>query len=393
MTDVKKIKKRVFEIIQIGNKSDAISSFFDYFIVTMIVLNIIEVVFVTFDASIKYQAALRLIEAVTSTVFCVEYLLRLWTADLIYPKLGVVKSRLRFVVSFYGIVDLLTFLPFFFPVVFASGIVVFRMLRVFRVFRLFKINAQYDAFNVVLDVLKEKKEQLFSSICLILIMMLASSLCMYSLEHDAQPEVFENAFSGIWWSVSTLLTVGYGDIYPITSAGKGMAIVIAFLGVGLVAIPTGIISAGFVEHYTRMKSLSEISTGNEIRFIMLTIEPSHPWVNCKIRDISLPPELIVVVIIRNEEQIVIPNGNTVIQTDDRVVLGALEYDCDIDIQLKETLIKKEHFWAGRRIKDLDIGENTVIVSVYREGRAIIPKGNTMIKAGDIVTVCEKRVGH
>ncbi|MCM1184301.1 MAG: ion transporter [Roseburia sp.] len=390
MTDVKRIKKRVFEIIQIGNKSDAISSLFDYFIVTMIVLNIVEVVFVTFDAFMPYRVVLRRIEAFTSIVFCVEYLLRLWTADLIYPGLGRVKSRLRFAVSFYGIVDLLTFLPFFFPSVFATGIVAFRMLRVFRVFRLFKINAQYDAFHVVLDVLREKKEQLFSSICLILIMMLASSLCMYSLEHDAQPEVFQDAFSGIWWSVSTLLTVGYGDIYPITAAGKAMAIVIAFLGVGLVAIPTGIISAGFVERYTRMKSLSEISSGNEMRFIMLTIEPSHPWVSRQIRNISLPPELIVVVVIRNGEQIVIPNGNTVVQAGDRVVLGALEYDCDIDIQLKETLIKKEHFWAGRRIKDLDISENTVIVSVYRDGGTIIPKGDTMILAGDIVTVCEKR---
>ena len=81
---------------------------------------------------------------------------------------------------------------------------------------------------------------------IILVLMLGSSLCMYSLEHDAQPEVFKNAFSGVWWSVSTLLTIGYGDIYPITPAGKAMGIFITFLGVGMVAIPTGIISAGFV---------------------------------------------------------------------------------------------------------------------------------------------------
>lgn len=140
----------------------------------------------------------------------------------------------------------------------------------------------------------------------------------------------------------------------------------------------------------RVFEIIQIGSGNEIRFIMLTIEPSHPWVNRKIRDISLPPELIVVVVIRGGEQIVIPNGNTVIAKEDRVVLGALEFDCDIDIRLKETLIKKEHFWAGKRIKELDIRENTVIVSVCRDGKAIIPKGDTMIRAGDIVTVCEKR---
>lgn len=85
--------------------------------------------------------------------------------------------------------------------------------------------------------------------------MLASSLCMYSVEHEAQPTVFRNAFSGIWWSMSTLLTVGYGDIYPVTTLGRIMAICIAYLGVGAVAIPTGIISAGFVEQYQRKSGI------------------------------------------------------------------------------------------------------------------------------------------
>lgn len=95
-----------------------------------------------------------------------------------------------------------------------------------------------------------------SSVFIVLILMLASSLCMYSVEHDAQPDVFRNAFSGIWWSMSTLLTVGYGDIYPITTLGRIMAICIAYLGVGVVAIPTGIISAGFVEQYQRKSDIS-----------------------------------------------------------------------------------------------------------------------------------------
>lgn len=83
--------------------------------------------------------------------------------------------------------------------------------------------------------------------------MLASSLCIYGAEHDAQPLAFKNAFSGIWWSLSTIFTVGYGDIYPITVTGKIMGVMITFLGVGSVAIPTGIISAGFVENYTEMQ--------------------------------------------------------------------------------------------------------------------------------------------
>ena len=125
------------------------------------------------------------------------------------------------------------------------------MLRVGRIFHLFRINAVYDSFNIITTVLYEKRNQIMSSVFIIIVLMFASSLGMYSAEHDAQPEVFRNAFSGIWWSMSTLLTVGYGDIYPVTVIGKLMAICIAFFGVGVVAIPTGIISAGFVEQYTK----------------------------------------------------------------------------------------------------------------------------------------------
>ena len=112
-----------------------------------------------------------------------------------------------------------------------------------------------DALNVITEVIRRKRDQILSSVFIIVMLIIASSLCMYSLEHEAQPEVFKNAFSGIWWSVSTLLTVGYGDIYPVTVLGKMFSIIITFLGVGMVAIPTGILSAGFVEQYSLLRSL------------------------------------------------------------------------------------------------------------------------------------------
>ena len=105
-----------------------------------------------------------------------------------------------------------------------------------------------------------------------LVLMLASSLCMYSVEHDAQPEVFQNAFSGIWWSMSTLLTVGYGDIYPVTTIGRVMAICIAFLGVGAVAIPTGIIGAGFVEQYQKKSGFLNVRQLDIRKIVELAID-------------------------------------------------------------------------------------------------------------------------
>ena len=176
--------------------------------------------------------------------------------------------------------------------------VAFRIFRVIKIFRLFQINAQYDAFTVITNVLKEKKSQLFSSICMILVFMMAASLCMYSLEHEAQPEQFRNAFSGIWWSVSTLLTVGYGDIYPITTLGKMMATVISFLGVGMVAIPTGIISAGFVEQYTKLKTLAYHSEEHELKFVTSTLQQGHSWNHKAVKEIVFPPQLMLIMILR-----------------------------------------------------------------------------------------------
>lgn len=385
---MKQFKRRLFEIIQLGYKEDKASCACDYLIVLAIITNLAILVINTFDFSSQIQVYLDITEAVTVVIFIIEYILRIFTADLLYPNLGPVRSRLKFIFSLEGMIDLLALLPYFFLML-PAGIVAFRILRVFRVFRLFRINSQYDAFNVVLDVLKDKKEQIFSSVVLIFILMLASSVAIYSLEHDAQPEAFSNAFSGMWWSVSTLLTVGYGDIYPITIAGRVFTIITAFLGVGMVAIPTGIISAGFVERYTRLKSLTGKRTGEDMRFIMVMAEPSHPWVGQAIRDIELPPELLIVTVIR-DGQIIIPSGDTMLVAEDHIVLGAIEFTDDIGVLVREEPILDGHPWRGKKVRDLELEHDTVLVSIIRHGKPIVPKGDTTIHAEDLVTLCEKQ---
>ena len=378
-----KIKKRIFDIIQIGNRKDFLSSAFDFFIVTVIVLNLFITLFQTFDESAPYTGLLGGLELFTIIVFTIEYALRLWTADLLYPDKPYWKAVLAFVFSLYGLIDLLTFFPYYLPVVFPMGAVAFRMFRVIRIFRLFRINAQYDAFNVILNVLRDKKNQIISSICMILIFMMAASLCMYSLEHEAQPEQFANAFSGLWWSVSTLLTVGYGDIYPVTTLGKLMAIVISFLGVGMVAIPTGIISAGFVEQYTKLRMMAFHSEEHELKFVTSVIPAGHSWCQKRVRDVPFPPQIILVTIIRNGEALV-PNGDTVMLENDTLVIGAKHYNGEEYINLKEIIVKEENEWVGRQIKDLDISRQELIVMIRRKNRTIIPNGLTSIKEGDAV---------
>lgn len=379
------MKKRIFEIIQIGNRKDTISKAFDIFITVVIFLNLAATMTATFDEAAAYMPVLNGIELVTSIIFLVEYCLRIWTADCLYPDKKGIKAVLRFVFSLSGLVDFFTFFPTFLPFVFPTGMVAFRIFRVIKIFRLFQINAQYDAFTVITNVLKEKKSQLFSSICMILVFMMAASLCMYSLEHEAQPEQFQNAFSGIWWSVSTLLTVGYGDIYPITTLGKMMATVISFLGVGMVAIPTGIISAGFVEQYTKLKTLAYHSEEHELKFVTSTLQQGHSWNHKAVKEIVFPPQLMLIMILRKGE-VLVPNGNTVLECGDNLVIAAKDYRGDEDINLKEVLIKEENEWVGRQIKDLDMSRQELIVMIKRKRRTFIPNGSTYIKEGDVLII-------
>ena len=375
-------RKRVFEIIEVGAPDDRVSRLYDVFNTLSIVVNLTVSIMYTFNSmEAKYGPTLLTIEAITVAFFAVDYFLRLWTASYLRPNLSDRKALLKYITSFNGIVDLLSFLPYYLPVFFPSGAVAFRMFRVMRIFRLFRINAYYDSLNIITEVIASKSQQLFSSVFIILVLMLASSLCLYSLENAAQPEVFSNAFSGIWWAASTLLTVGYGDIYPITIPGKIFAIIITFLGVGMVAIPTGIISAGFVDQYSRIKRLSEYANEAEVHFIRIHLTPNDSWAGKAIKDLGLPHGVIVAAIQRDKE-IIVPRGNVGVLPGDTLVLGAESAGGDNQIDLKEIILKKQHEWNGQKIRDLDISRKTLIVMVKRRGKMLIPNGDLVLEEGD-----------
>lgn len=316
------MKKRIFDIIQIGKRYDLASRAFDLFIVAAIIANIAVLFLETFDEMTPHYGTLRTIETITIVIFGIEYLLRIWTAEYLYPNTHKGKAVLKFLVSFDGIVDLCTILPFFF----LSGFVALRMLRVVRIFHLFRINAYYDSFSVIKSVLAEKKNQLISSIFIIAIMMLASSLCMYSAEHEVQPEVFRNAFSGIWWSMSTILTVGYGDIYPVTLIGQLMAIIISFLGVGAVAIPTGIISAGFVEQYTHIQKQHQDNIGGNTRgTVSVTVDEASPFAGMGVKAAEDEYQIDIVAFIRGGA-VIVPVDSTEIAAGDTLIYQAQDAD-------------------------------------------------------------------
>ena len=289
-------------MVETGNVGDAFSRGYDVLLVASIVINLAVCVAYTFDSmELNYGPLLLTVERVTVTFFAVDYVLRVWTAKYMYPDLTPGEATWKYVRSITGIIDLASFLPYFLPIFFPTGAVAFRMFRVVRIFRLFRINAYYDSLSVITSVLASKRQQLMSSVFIILVLMLGASLCMYSLEHEAQPEVFRNAFSGMWWAVSTLLTVGYGDIYPVTPMGQLFGICITFLGVGMVAIPTGIISAGFVDQYSRIKRISEYANEQEINFMKVHMTRRDKWVGQAIKDLGIPRGVIVAAVQRGRE--------------------------------------------------------------------------------------------
>lgn len=241
------LKRRIFQIIQPAQSGDMASRIFDLSIIGLILLNVALVFASTFNLPPSAAVVLNAVEDVSVIIFTLEYIARLWTADALYPSLPPAKSRLKYIFSGMALVDLLAILPFYLPLLFPIDLRVLRAIRIIRLLRLFKLNRYTTALHDIADVFRRKAAQLISSMIVVSILIVIASLLMYNAEHDAQPEVFQNAFSGIWWAVATLTTVGYGDIYPVTALGKVMSAIIALLGIGLVAVPTGIISAGFTE--------------------------------------------------------------------------------------------------------------------------------------------------
>ncbi|MDR2673049.1 MAG: ion transporter [Coriobacteriales bacterium] len=223
-------------------------------VLALIILSVILVIIDTFSGIPPVITELSFAaESIITAAFTVEYLVRLWTAPLLYPALSPAKARLRFVVSLSSLIDLIAIVPFYAMLMVPNNLRLLRVIRIFRVFRILKLERYTSALHSVIMVIKSTAGQLVSSLAVFLLLLIVASVFMYLAEYDAQPEVFCNALSGLWWAITTVTTVGYGDIYPVTPIGKLLGAFISLLGVGLIAIPTGIISAGFIKQAQKNK--------------------------------------------------------------------------------------------------------------------------------------------
>lgn len=195
-------------------------------------------------------------------VFTVEYLLRIWSSmeSKELSALGSIKGRLKLMRGVIEMVDLIVLIAYYINFIPGmeklKGLQALRMIRLLRVAALLKVERKTSSFSKIMNVLKTKKSELMATLFTALVLMLMSATTMYYIENEDQPDAFGSVPASMWWSVASLTTVGYGDVVPITSAGKVLGTVVAFFGVGLFALPAGILGSGFVEEVDKAKRLA-----------------------------------------------------------------------------------------------------------------------------------------
>jgi voltage-gated potassium channel len=228
------------------------ATYFDKFIYLLIIVNVMAMILES-HVSIRnvYGPSFHLFEAISIYIFSFEYLYRI---RLAYHD-NRMKGVYRYVFSTFGLIDLISILPFYLNQFVSIDGRFLRILRLFRLTRIFKLGRKSGSLKLFIKALKGVKNELKFTLFLSVLAILFSASAIYYLENDAQPEKFSSITESIWWATVSLATVGYGDVYPITAGGKIFASIISLIGIGIVAIPTGIISASFVEeiHSQRRK--------------------------------------------------------------------------------------------------------------------------------------------
>ncbi len=242
------LKAYINELLNPSQDSKSMSKVVDIFIMLLIILNLLTVILGTVK-SIESSMGnyFRKFEVFSIVVFTIEYFLRLWTAAENDNKYSGMPGRVKYFFSLSAIIDLLAILPFYLPVLIKVDLRMLRILRLFRMFRVLKMGRYIESLTIFSIVLKNKKEQLVMTAATMLVILIIASSVLYIVENQAQPQAFGSIPAAMWWGVAALTSVGYGDVYPVTTIGKIIGSIIASLGIGMYALPAGILASGFNE--------------------------------------------------------------------------------------------------------------------------------------------------
>ncbi len=254
-----RIKKRLYDILELISEDDRVSQLCHRALFILIALNTLAVVLESVPVlSQRYRFLFNAFETFSVIVFMLEYLLRVWTCTVDPRYASPVQGRLRFALTVFALIDLIAILPFFLPLVMNVDFRFVRILRFFRLLRLLKLGRYFQSLRLFGQILHNKKEELVVALGGVLLVLLFASAGMYTLEHTAQPNAFSSIPASMWWGISTLTTVGYGDIYPITPLGKVLGSLISLFGIGLIALPAGILASGFAEAIDRQRHTEHV---------------------------------------------------------------------------------------------------------------------------------------
>ena len=241
------IRRRTFKVLDIGDKNDRLSRTIDVLLIALISLNVISVILETLPSlQSEYQFFFHNFEIISVAIFSIEYLARVWsTVESSNNKFKhPVWGRLRYMFTPMALIDLLVILPLYLGFFLAVDL---RFMRVLRLLRVFKLTRYSSSMTVLLDVLADETRSIGAALFVLCMLIVIASSLTYLAEHHAQPEVFSSIPAAMWWAIITMTGVGYGDVIPITVAGKVLASVISIISIGIVALPAGLLASGFSE--------------------------------------------------------------------------------------------------------------------------------------------------
>ena len=262
MRTMRKIRRRAWELLDVGRKNDKLSEFTDIVLITLISFNVLSVIIESVpEIQVAYKGFFDSFEVFSVLIFTIEYVFRVWSitesteSKFRHPIWG----RLRFMMTPMQLLDLIVIAPFYLVFFFQVDL---RMLRVLRLLRVFRLTRYSSSMGLLLQVLKKEGRNIGAALFVLLLLIIIAASLTYLAEQEAQPEAFGSIPAALWWAVVTMTTIGYGDVVPITVWGRILGAVIGIISVGMVALPAGLLASGFSEALQHRRTTFEQVVGD-----------------------------------------------------------------------------------------------------------------------------------
>jgi len=272
-------RNRIYQILEFTDPDDRTSRFVSFGIVGLIIVNVLAIVLESIPSLYEaYEKTFFRLEIVSCTIFILEYVLRVWASvedpETVEDESGTqitnAKRRINFMLKPLAIIDFLAFVPIFLQLLFPG--VDLRFLRALRLLRVFKLTRYFQSFEMILEVLHDEWRSLAGTVFIMLVILIIAACGLYYIERDIQPDKFGSIPEAMWWAMAALTTVGYGDAYPITPIGKIIGSIVTLLGIGMVALPSGILASSFSERMRQRRESMQTKIDQALEDGLITRE-------------------------------------------------------------------------------------------------------------------------